>query len=142
MKTGANVLDANLIRVAPMCQDAGGLGYLYCGAFGRKWILLEALKECVKKEMLGMRVPYLFYVPRVVMHHAVGLLGLLHQQTKSTHSFQSCEHHGSPCLLPHHAGQVHVVDVWAWMSGVLCGIDDEKTEAPCTLCIIPGMGSL
>jgi hypothetical protein len=56
-KTRAIFLDANLIRVAPEHRDAGGLDCLYRSAFGQKCILLEVLKECVKKEMLGMGVP-------------------------------------------------------------------------------------
>jgi hypothetical protein len=55
-KTGANFLDANLIRVAPEHQDTGRLACLCHDAFGQKCILLKALKECVKKKMLRMGV--------------------------------------------------------------------------------------
>jgi hypothetical protein len=33
-KTGANFLDANLIRVALECRDTDGLAYLYHDTFG------------------------------------------------------------------------------------------------------------
>jgi hypothetical protein len=56
MKTGANFFDANLIQVAPERWDTGRLACLYRGTFDRICILSEVLKECVKKEMLGMGV--------------------------------------------------------------------------------------
>jgi hypothetical protein len=56
-KTGASFLDANLIRVAPERRDAGWLACLYHDAFEQKCKLSEALKECVKKKILGMGVP-------------------------------------------------------------------------------------
>jgi hypothetical protein len=82
-----NFLDANLIWVAPERRDVGGLACLYHIAFGRKCNLSEALKECMKKKMLGMGVSWLIYIPRVDLRHVVGLLELLHQRTKVTHSF-------------------------------------------------------
>jgi hypothetical protein len=56
-KTTAKKIDANLIQVAPEHWDTSGLACLYRGAFNRKCILSEVLKESVKKKMLGMRVP-------------------------------------------------------------------------------------
>jgi hypothetical protein len=56
-KIGVIFLDANLIWVAPERGDTGGLACLYHGTFGRKCIHSEALKECVKKRMLGMGLP-------------------------------------------------------------------------------------
>jgi hypothetical protein len=49
-KTGANFLDTNLIRVAPECHDTGGLACLYHGTFGQKYVLLEVIKEYLKKD--------------------------------------------------------------------------------------------
>jgi hypothetical protein len=54
------------------------------------------------------------------------------QSTKGTHSFQSHGCDGSPSLLPHHAGWISVVDVWARsslaVSGVLCGLGGERAK--------------
>jgi hypothetical protein len=57
-KTSARIfLDANLIQVAPECRDTGGLACLYCGTFSQKCILSEVIKENLKENMLGVRVP-------------------------------------------------------------------------------------
>jgi hypothetical protein len=53
-KTGANILDANLIQVALECHNIGGLAYLYHGTCGQKCVLLEVINEYVKK-MLDAR---------------------------------------------------------------------------------------
>jgi hypothetical protein len=61
------------------------------------------------------------------------------------HPFQSRGHDGLLSLLPHQAGRIDVVDVWARsplaVSGALRGLDGEKVEVPSTSCTIPGVGS-
>jgi hypothetical protein len=54
--------------------------------------------------MLEIGVPSLICVPCVELRRAIGLLGLLRQGTKATHSSQNRGHDGSPSLLPCHAG--------------------------------------
>jgi hypothetical protein len=61
------------------------------------------------------------------------------------HSFQSHGNDGPPSFLPHHVSWIDIVDMRAWspltVSGALHGLDDEKAEAPSTLCIILVVGS-
>jgi hypothetical protein len=63
----------------------------------------------------------------------------------TTCSSQNCGCDGLPSLLPHHAGWIDVVDVWArsphLLSGALCGLDSEKAEVLSTSPTIPGVGS-
>jgi hypothetical protein len=79
-----------------------------------------------RKEMLGIRIPYLVCIPRVESCRIAGLLGLLHRRTVATDSTQSG---GPPSLLPCHASWVDVVDVLARsplaVDGVVLGPDGE-----------------
>jgi hypothetical protein len=51
-KIGANFLDANLIQVAPECQNTGWLASSQpiSWHFWLKFILSEAIKDCMKKD--------------------------------------------------------------------------------------------
>jgi hypothetical protein len=66
------------------------------------------------------------------------------EETRNTHSFHSRVRAGPPSLLPHHAGRIDVVVIWARspfaVSGVLHVLDGEKAEAPSTPRIILGAG--
>jgi hypothetical protein len=80
----------------------------------------------------------------VELCHVVGLLGLLCQGTKVTHSSRNHGRDGSPSLLPHHARWIDVVDIQARsplaVSGALHGLGGERAKAPSTPRTIPGVG--
>jgi hypothetical protein len=95
-----------------------------------------------RKEMLGIRIPYLVCVPHMMSHRTAGLLVLLHRFTEATHSSRSG---GSPSLLPWHASWVDVVDVWArsplTVNGALHDLNHEEVEARSMPLTIPDVGS-
>jgi hypothetical protein len=45
-------------------------GLLY---FWLKCILSKMIKECVREEILGVRIPYMIFVPRVESRHVAGV---------------------------------------------------------------------
>jgi hypothetical protein len=70
-----------------------------------------------------------------------GLLGLLHQGTRATHSSRNG---GSPSLLPPHARWIDVVDMRVQpplvASGVLRGLDGKKGQGVHHVMHYPGHG--
>jgi hypothetical protein len=101
------------------------------------------IKECVReKEMLGIRISYVIFVPRAESRHVASLLGLLHQSMEATHSSRSG---GLPSLLPCHTGWIDAAIVRAQppltVNGVPHSLDGEEVKAPITPRTILNMGS-
>jgi hypothetical protein len=76
---------------------------------------------------------------------SVGLLRLLYRGTEATHSSRSHGRDVPPSLLPHHAGWIDIVDVWAQsplaVSEVLHGLGGKRAKAPSMTRTILGVGS-
>jgi hypothetical protein len=84
------------------------------------------------------------YVPRIGLRYIVGLLGLLHQRPRVTHSLRCRGHDGSHSWLLCHGGQTNAGDEWAHhpliVSGVSHGLEGEKAEVLCMLHMILSVG--
>jgi hypothetical protein len=101
-------------------------------------------KRVYEKRMLGMEVPELIYVPRIELHCAVSLLGLLHRGLRVAYSLRSRRHDGSNSWFPRHARWTNAADEWArpplavsWTSG---GLDGEEAGRPIMPRMILGVG--
>jgi hypothetical protein len=81
--------------------------------FWPKMYTFESIKGVCEEENVKDGSFLLGYIPRVELCCVIGLLGLLRQRTKATHSYQRHGCASYPSSLPCHAGRVDVVDVWA-----------------------------
>jgi hypothetical protein len=131
-----------LIRVALKCQEYTRACLSVSWHFWRKGILLEAIKECMKKYARdGSSLADL--CPTAGVASCSRLIEIIPSKNKGHTLFLKSWHDGSPSLLPCHTGQIGVVDAWAQsplkVSGLLCGLDGKKVEAPNTSHTIPGV---
>jgi hypothetical protein len=126
-------LDANRIWVARECRDITR-PYLFASWYYWPECILSRSDKGMRKKrkkMLGIEIPYLVCLLRVVLRHVAGSLGYFVDGIDATHSSQ-CS--GSPSLPFYHASRVNIVDMWVRLlltvNRTSYRLGGEEVEAP------------